>query len=432
MSDLLIILYLFFEILAIVICLHDLYGERLRVDAWTVGLIVVDVLALYAMEKTGVGNEYSFVMYIIVIIYVIIKYGINYKKIIINSSVCLLAVSIVQFLLAIIYSIFVDIDENWKIFYIILNFSLLFIFYVFYRKKLFKKVSEIFSHYNSITIASLIFDVILLLGCINKAKQGKNVIILIILICIIAVVLIFLLAMNFIRTSIKNNQLSTAIRIQELYNDSFKSLISTIRTTQHEFDNHINAILGMCYTYKTYEELVSEQKLYFGEITENAKYNKLLSVSNATIAGFLYSKFSSIENKAELDITYKITCTSFECALPIYKMIEILGNLIDNAVDEISTLNDKGSLELIIAEKNNFIEIVLINDSKYIDYNIIKNIFKNGVSSKGETRGLGLYNVKKICDEYDILISCENTCINDESKFLVKLLINKDVPKDIN
>ena len=45
------------------------------------------------------------------------------------------------------------------------------------------------------------------------------------------------------------------------------------------------------------------------------------------------------------------------------------------------------------------------NESQYIEFNQLSNFFDKGYSKKGENRGLGLYNVKKICEEYGLEIA---------------------------
>ena len=61
----------------------------------------------------------------------------------------------------------------------------------------------------------------------------------------------------------------------------------------------------------------------------------------------------------------------------------------------------------IIEVDENF-EIEIMNTSKIINFDDIERFFKKGFSRKGEERGLGLYSIKCICDEYLLNIACEN------------------------
>ena len=67
-------------------------------------------------------------------------------------------------------------------------------------------------------------------------------------------------------------------------------------------------------------------------------------------------------------------------------------------------------LELLIVENHNKIVMRVSNECGDIDYSDIHNFFKKGYSRKGSGRGYGLYNVKKICNEYgaEIEVNLEN------------------------
>ena len=86
---------------------------------------------------------------------------------------------------------------------------------------------------------------------------------------------------------------------------ALEELVKEIRAKQHEFDNHLNAILNMHLTIDNYEELVAKQSEY---ITENAreddsrKYLPLLKISDKILAGFIYSKIVRAPEYVQTDI----------------------------------------------------------------------------------------------------------------------------------
>ena len=49
------------------------------------------------------------------------------------------------------------------------------------------------------------------------------------------------------------------LKLYQLYIQPMEELVKEIRARQHEFDNHINAILNMHLTVDNYEELVEKQ-----------------------------------------------------------------------------------------------------------------------------------------------------------------------------
>ena len=137
------------------------------------------------------------------------------------------------------------------------------------------------------------------------------------------------------------------------------------------------------------------------------RYNKLLIVGNPIVIGFLYGKFMESE-KYSIDISYKVNIDDLDVGIPIYKLVEILGNLIDNAVEALKASSVEKLLYVEIVEGSSEFEIKVRNRSEVIEQSEIENFFKKGFSKKGTGRGLGLYNVKNICSEYSLNLFFDN------------------------
>ena len=78
------------------------------------------------------------------------------------------------------------------------------------------------------------------------------------------------------------------LKLYQLYIQPMEELVKEIRARQHEFDNHINAILNMHLTVDNYEELVEKQSDYIHEIRRDSasRYLSLLRISDKVLAGF--------------------------------------------------------------------------------------------------------------------------------------------------
>ena len=70
-----------------------------------------------------------------------------------------------------------------------------------------------------------------------------------------------------------------------------------------------------------------------------------------------------------------------------------------------------------------FRSIEVRNESPYISYDMLGNFFNKGYSKKGENRGIGLYNIKQICEEYGMEIASKNIEIDGSNwlSFLITL-----------
>ncbi|MBD5454978.1 MAG: GHKL domain-containing protein, partial [Lachnospiraceae bacterium] len=76
-------------------------------------------------------------------------------------------------------------------------------------------------------------------------------------------------------------------------------------------------------------------------------------------------------------------------------------------------------------ESRERIEIEVYNESEEISLERRQKFFEKKYSEKGRNRGYGLYNVKRICNEYGIEIICDNKEIDGKNCLVFTLKINK-------
>ena len=118
--------------------------------------------------------------------------------------------------------------------------------------------------------------------------------------------------------------------------------------------------------------------------------------------------------KEGIDISYQVNIKELEIDIPIHKIVEILGDLMNNAVEALLADKERNKLHVAVIESDWF-WIEVRNESSYIEYKELGLFFDKNYSKKGENRGLGLYNVKQICEEYGLEISCKNMDIDGEN-----------------
>lgn len=210
------------------------------------------------------------------------------------------------------------------------------------------------------------------------------------------------------------------------YGESMRNLIDNMRAKQHEFDNHINAIYSQHYLYDTYGELVEAQRQYCQEVRDENRYNKLLLSGESVITAFLYEKFLEAE-EAGIQISYQIAIRDMECGIPAHKQVELLGNLLDNAVEELRASKDRRRLFVMIRESPARIEIEVGNETGKVEYERVSRFFEKGYSEKGNGRGYGLYNVKGICKRYGMYIECIERNL-EGANFLVFRIVGEKKP----
>lgn len=419
---------LLLEALSIIICLHCLYGEKFRLNIVNTSYLVLHMIIMTAMNYYEVNKVYSFIIYPLIAIYCGVRFGFKWKAIITNYFLYLAFIGGIQLIIAIGYScIFSMLSINILDFnnseLLIINAGVLLIVVGILPKCRLYKLSVYLQDKERILVIFLFFCLALILYSFTNYKviNGFNFYQYVIL--FLSVFLFCLVAGQLGKYKIKAKEIETELKMHILFSDSFRNLIDDIRVRQHEFDNHINAIYSLHYTCDSYEKLVTAQNEYSQAILKENRYNKLLKADNPLLIGFLYGNFVKIE-KLGVEITYKIDIGDFDVSIPIYKLIEILGNLLKNAVEAMKDITENKALHVTVIEVNGQFDIEVRNRSQYIGYGEIESFFRKGFSKKGKNRGLELYNVKKICNEYSLNILCDNKLL-DSMNWLSFTVTNK-------
>ena len=199
------------------------------------------------------------------------------------------------------------------------------------------------------------------------------------------------------------------LKIYKLYIHPLEELTKDIRARQHEFDNHMNAILNMHVTIDNYEELVQAQSAYCKEIYESKEISTsaLLRISDKILAGFLYSKLLGAPGYADVEI--QVLSQQIITSVSEHNLVEILGTLVDNAF-EAATL-ELPAVEMVLDSRNDKLIFMIRNQVQGLTMGDISRFFQKGYTTKDnrECRGLGLYQANMIAQQFGGEITVELT-----------------------
>lgn len=245
-------------------------------------------------------------------------------------------------------------------------------------------------------------------------KIEKRIIIFAYFICALLICVAVKMALDWNKDRYEIKQKNLELHMHELYGKAFEGMIENIRIRQHDFKNQLAAIYGMHLTAENFEDLVDSQKKYCDYLMEESRYDSILTKCNDKIlAGFLYTKFNEWEKKG-IDFQFNISLNNSKCKLATYELIEISGILIDNAAEAEISNSYNQKVEFIIKDTDDAIRIMSRNKFEHIPMEEINKFFKKGYSTKGDNRGLGLYDVKKLLDGKGEII-VRNMVIDEEN-----------------
>lgn len=409
------------EIIAIIVGLYRIYGRKFRID---ISLIVFTLVSLVVQETIallGINEINTIIFNMVLFVYC----KLHFKESLLQTGVGIFFLSILiticQFVCAVVTCVLLP--EAEQIRPILINVGVLsFNLWMLPRFKLdiLKKNIDL-KHRYTILIAGIVGGVIVLLLLQSKVLKWISADLFIFLLPVLITMIFIFIKWNSSQELIHQMECEreNELRMQTCYEE----LLKEVRMRQHAFKNHIAAIFSTHYTYKTYEQLVRAQEEYCNRIREENKYNHLLLISNKLLVGFLYEKFQEIE-KDGIHLEYKIATNLENLRIPIYRFIEIIGILIDNAVEALKEVTNK-NIVIEIGENEKEYYFLIRNRGNYVSYSQMSEWFEFEYSSKGGGRGIGLHHAKALCEELNCDIVCENVNIKNENWIKFTVLIQK-------
>lgn len=405
------------EIFTYLYCLAELFGKKFRVSIHAVVLIISVMFILMGIDR------YEFPMYLLSLLYIgLFLYGMIYYKgsvklTLVNCFLAAMLVALLQLLMFLpLYCLFYLRYQIGYIYELTINIACLLAIVICCKKIKLKKLSDFFAKRDKlIAVVSILLLCGLALNLYKMKEEGG------ILIEIYIQMIYFISIFSFIiyewqKSRMDAEKKKAQLEMNKLYYDAYDQLIMLIRERQHDIKNHISAILSMIYTTNNYEELAEKQKDYCGYVMEqNEKTRLVLSIGNPLIAGFMYSKIQEAESK-DIEVEYKIDIKTDTMIVPEYEMVEMLGILIDNAMEALTDADvdtrDKNQIRrmyIVIKTTDESVEIIVANTSSYYEEDMTERFFEQGYSSKGKGHGIGLSKLKKIVHDNhgDIVVSNE-------------------------
>lgn len=196
------------------------------------------------------------------------------------------------------------------------------------------------------------------------------------------------------------NQLAEQLTGVKMYAD-------TLRAQSHEFMNQLHVLLGMIQM-----EEYSQVKSFIAKLVNHQAYevgNVTQHIKDPVFAGFIIGKIS-YAREAHVDLT--VSCET-EIPKPVdslitHELITILGNLVDNAIDNVMTRKQK-KITVEFSYIDELLTMIVEDTGSGIPEELQQAVFTKGVSFKeGEHRGFGLYLTKNSVEKLEGSIEIES------------------------
>ncbi len=400
-------LFTLIEIIAVVICIHNLYSRDKIFSMYTLIFVCLESFYIQLANEGIVSKEVMIVIYLLFILYTLIEFRDSLINCIYNCLVTMLIISVSQMVFYLPGILVYNLCNSEEIMAVFINLLTLLLIIITRKAKLYNALHNICRRKEIKAVISIIVSIGILLYYSYRIKKDNVVPIDLYLTCLLFLIIVIFSIYRWQRSNYEVELKEEQLKIARKYNDSFQILVEVVRKNQHDFDNHLLALSGMNLNSASRDELEEKQKEYKKTILEQNKYNKILyRINDPILAGYTFSKLSELEEQG-LNVFYDVNIKSDKVDdIPVYDIIEIIGILLDNARDALKENNLEKRVKFILSEDNERFTIGVYNVSPYYSEESIIKFFRKGYSTKGENRGIGLSKVKEFQKQYgfDILI----------------------------
>lgn len=219
--------------------------------------------------------------------------------------------------------------------------------------------------------------------------------------------------MLFICITIKIMQIIACSRIEGMYQSQdtyirdLTHMFASIRGQRHDFANHVQVMYSML-ALKKYEQL----QTYMEEVVNEIQSTNvaIVDLPSPALAALVQAKAAiAAEKNIQFDYLIHTTSLTFNSVTCI-DLVRIIGNLVDNAFDEVVKLPEaERGVHLEMFVHNNELYITVINRGNQLSTHMIAQIFQPGYTTKSNGHlGLGLANVLERVRSYNGKVSVES------------------------
>ena len=392
--------YLLFEVLAIILGLWALHGTKKKPTIATLLYVCIELIVVSSVELGWLPQLFSYLLYLGIIVLGVLEFGDKVYEACIYFVLDIVMIGLIQIFCALLCCLLLQTLYTDMIISLLINiFTFIIVLVIFLKMDLHKHVEIILKN-------SLIGKIILIGGGIIviyvfiNSKNDMQIYWKDAILISFFGVLIFSILLLWQKEMWLNKQKVEELKTYQKYNLIYKDLISDVRRRQHEFNNHVQAIFSMNLLAEDLEDLINRQNEYCTKMMANNTTNKLLREDIPSVfAGFLYTKINQAENK-KITVKYRISLNNIEEYISFLDLVEITGNLFDNAIEALEEWDGKKIIEFGIYQIEESLNIEISNPYSKKKPEKLEGMLEEGKSSKGEGRGLGLANVKKLVDKY--------------------------------
>ena len=219
-----------------------------------------------------------------------------------------------------------------------------------------------------------------------------------------------------VRHSYRVKQQKLEFEVMKMYTNNLEQHYSEIRKFRQDYQNILTSLEG----YIANKDYVNLENYFYEHIKPTSReiqgsdfiLKDLSNLKIESIKSLLASK-AALAKEKDINVVIEITEPIREIAIPPISLIRMLGIILDNAIEGVDGLDEK-QLWIAFTKDKTAVHIIVENtcSAELPKLHILK---KEGFSTKGENRGLGLHNLQELVNSVPnstLLTKIENNRFN--------------------
>lgn len=182
--------------------------------------------------------------------------------------------------------------------------------------------------------------------------------------------------------------------VDQDYRNEVQSFMSVIRSQRHDYNFHVQALAGLI----NGGDLEECRRYVNNLVKDSVSMNTLLPVKDPAIAALIFS-FRSMAQENGIELHLDIQNDLSSVVTSVYETNKVIGNLLQNAIDEVKTHKDKSfGIHLYILKRGENCIIHVANRIRPVEDQAahMEEIYKPGHSTKEGHEGIGLNSIQNL------------------------------------
>lgn len=188
-----------------------------------------------------------------------------------------------------------------------------------------------------------------------------------------------------------------AVLLEQQYHTEMQAFMNVIRSQRHDYNFHVQTIAGLIAGNK-----IEACRDYVQALEKDSSdMNALLPVKDPALAATI-SSFRTIAAREGITMHIDIENDLSQIASNVYETNKILSNLLQNAIDEVSSHADKSyGIRLTILKRGEFCVIRVSNKVASIPTaEHLGMLYQPGYTTKNQHEGVGLSSIRLLAQRY--------------------------------